>query len=134
MQAGLGHHDTGAQIGVARRPQGSLLSVRKNLRANPGRTGLGAEAGLVPVDAMVPIDTFVQLFRLQAFCVIADVHHAKIMRRGLYVKPGNGRHDETTTNTSDSAWAAWACIRQCERRSKKPQLLGGICVLSVMQA
>jgi hypothetical protein len=30
----------------------------------------------VPVDAMVSIDTFVQLFRLQTFCVIADVHHA----------------------------------------------------------
>jgi hypothetical protein len=31
---------------------------------------------VVPVDAMVSIDTFVQLFRLQAFCVTADAHHA----------------------------------------------------------
>jgi hypothetical protein len=31
---------------------------------------------VVPVDAMVSIDTFVQLFLPQAFCVIANVHHS----------------------------------------------------------
>ena len=30
----------------------------------------------IPVDAMVSIDTFVQLFRLASFCVIASVQHA----------------------------------------------------------
>jgi hypothetical protein len=30
---------------------------------------------VVPRDAMVSIDTLVRLFRMQAFCVIASVHH-----------------------------------------------------------
>jgi hypothetical protein len=39
-------------------------------------SSVSVDGSAVPVDAMVSIDTFVQLFRLQTFCVIADVHHA----------------------------------------------------------
>src|ERR1700730_17054293 len=40
MPAGLGHHDTGTQSGVAARPQGVVLSIRQDLRPDPRRTGL----------------------------------------------------------------------------------------------
>jgi peroxiredoxin len=34
MSAGLGHHNPRTQSGVAARPQGTLLSIRQNIRAN----------------------------------------------------------------------------------------------------
>jgi hypothetical protein len=40
--ARLGHLNARTQSGVAARPQGTLLSVRKNLRPNSGRTRLRA--------------------------------------------------------------------------------------------
>ena len=42
MPAGLGYHDARTQSGVAARPQGTLLSVRQNVRPNARRAGLGA--------------------------------------------------------------------------------------------
>ena len=53
MPPGLGHHNTRTQSSVAARARGTLLPVRKNVRANPRRTGLGAEAGL-GTDRTVP--------------------------------------------------------------------------------
>jgi hypothetical protein len=47
-------------------PRSNLLSI-----ATEGKYEV-----VVPVDAMVAIDTFVQLFRLKAFCVTDSVHHA----------------------------------------------------------
>jgi hypothetical protein len=51
------------------------LVIGGQLADSSRRIGPGRRPS-VPVDAMVSIDTFVQLFRLQAFCVIANVHHA----------------------------------------------------------
>src|SRR6516165_8845832 len=42
MPPGLGHHNARTQSGLAAGPQGTLLSLRQDLRANSRRTGLGA--------------------------------------------------------------------------------------------
>ena len=41
MPPGLGHHNARSQSGVAARPQGTLLSVRQNVRPNSWGAGLG---------------------------------------------------------------------------------------------
>lgn len=51
-------------------------SVYRPLHLSIGLRSSTPNVDDVPVDATVSIDTFVQLLRLQAFCVIANVHHA----------------------------------------------------------
>ena len=51
-------------------------SVHRPLHLSIGLRSSTPNVDDVPGDATVSIDTFVQLLRLQSFCVIANVHHA----------------------------------------------------------
>src|SRR5215813_1279275 len=75
MPAGLGYHNAGTQRSVGTRPQGAFLSLRKNLRPNSRRTGLG-EAEVMAATRIVK-DKQVDM-KLEVVVIgVSDVDRAK---------------------------------------------------------